>query len=81
VKWSKFAKEYSLPEDASKFNLESFKTPRYRLPPLLHQAMFVNAWNWQDVYREKIDQEREEARVRLLEPVCQPNSDYMRCTD
>ena len=81
MKWSKFAKEYSLPEDASYLNLESFKTPRYRLPPLLHQAMFVNAWNWQDVYREKIDQEREEARVRLLEPVCQPNSDYMRCTD
>jgi hypothetical protein len=81
VKWSEFAKEYSLPDNASYLNLKSFKTPRYRLPPSLHQAMFENAWRWQDVYREKVEQEREEARVRLLEPVCQPNIGYVRCTD
>jgi hypothetical protein len=53
VKWSEFAEEYGLHE---------------------------NAWRWQDVYREKLDL-GEETRVRLLEPVCQLNSDYMRCTD
>jgi len=80
VKWSEFAEGYGLHEDASCLNFESFETPRYRLPPSLHQAMFENAWRWQDVYREKLDL-GEETRVRLLEPVCQLNSDYMRCTD
>jgi len=78
VKWTEFAREYGLPLNASHLQLGSFTTPRYRLPPSLHEDMFENAWRWQDVYREKVDQGREEARVRLLEPVCQLNSDYMR---
>jgi hypothetical protein len=78
VKWSDFAKQFDLPSKASQVVLASFNTSRYRLPPSLHKAMLENAWRWQDVYREKVDQEREEARVRLLEPVCQQNSDYMR---
>jgi hypothetical protein len=80
VKWTEFAREHGLPFNASHLQLASFATPRYRLPPSLHEAMFENAWRWQDVYREKVDQGREEARVRvrLLEPVCQLNSDYMR---
>ena len=32
VKWSEFAEESGLPEDASCLNLASFKTPRYRFP-------------------------------------------------
>ena len=39
--------------------------------------MFENAWRSQDVYREKVDHTTEEAKVRILEPVCQPNSNYM----
>jgi hypothetical protein len=74
VKWSEFAKEFGLPDNASHLGLASFKTPRYRLSPSLHEAMFENSWRLQDVYREKVDQE---ARVKLLEPVW-PNSDYMR---
>ena len=77
MKWSEFAKEFGLPDNASHLGLASFKTPRYRLSPSLHEAMFENAWCWQDVYREMIDQTREEARVRILDPVCQPNSVYM----
>jgi hypothetical protein len=78
VKWTEYARQYGLPINASHLNLASFTTPRYRLPPSLHEAMFENAWCWQDVYREKVEQGRGEARVRLLEPVCQLNSDYMR---
>ena len=78
VKWSQFAASLKLPRTPSQLRLVSFQTPRYRLPPSLHQAMFENAWRWQDVYREKVDQEREEAKVRLLEPVCQPHSDFVR---
>jgi len=78
VKWTGFAREYGLPLNASHLHPCTFHDPRYRLPPSLHEAMFENAWRWQDVYREKVDQGREEARVRLLEPVCQRNCDYMR---
>ena len=78
VKWSQFAAELKLPRTPSLLRLVSFQTPRYRLPLSLHQVMFENAWRWQDVYREKVDQEREETRVRLLEPVCRPHSDCVR---
>ena len=77
AKWSDFAKQFGLQEDVSKLELGSFTTPRYRLPPSLHEAMFENAWRWQDVYREKVDHTREEARVRILDPVCQSNSSYI----
>jgi hypothetical protein len=77
AKWSDFAQQFGLPQNLSKLKLEPFTTPRYRLPPSLHEVMFENAWRWQDVYREKIDHTREEARVRILDPVCQPNSNYM----
>ena len=77
AKWSVFTKQLGLPQDVSKLVLEPFTTPRYRLPPTLHEAMFENAWRWQDVYREKVDYAREEAELGLLDPVCQPNSGYM----
>jgi hypothetical protein len=77
AKWSDFAKQSGLLQDTSRFRLNSFTTPRYRLPPSFHEAMFKNAWRWQDVYREKVDYTREEARVRLLDPVCESNSGYM----
>ncbi|KAM6496570.1 hypothetical protein JOM56_007043 [Amanita muscaria] len=72
VKWSKFAKQSGLPDDVSKLRLEPFKTPRYRLPLSLQEAMFENAWRWQDVYREKADHTREESRVRILDPYIVP---------
>jgi hypothetical protein len=77
AKWSDFAKQSGLLQDTSRLRLNSFTTPRYRLPPSFHEAMFENAWRWQDVYHEKVDYTREEARVRLLDPVCEPNSGYM----
>lgn len=77
VKWAKFAEQLGLPQNVEARELEPFVTPRYRLPRSLQEVMFENAWRSQDVYREKVDHTREEAKVRILEPVCQPNSDYM----
>ena len=77
AKWSKFAEQFGLPEDASALELEPFTTPTYRLPLSLQQAMFEHAWRWQDVYREKFEHTTEEGKVRLLDPVCQPNSDHI----
>ena len=71
TKWSDFAERFGLPQDVEGLKLKPFTTPRYRLPPSLHEAMFENAWRWQDAYREKVDHMREEARVRILDPVCQ----------
>ncbi|KAF8230837.1 hypothetical protein L208DRAFT_1399821 [Tricholoma matsutake] len=72
AKWSKFAEQFDLPQDVSALELEPFTTPRYRLPLSLQEAMFENAWRWQDVYREKVDHTREEARVRILDPYIVP---------
>ena len=58
----------------ARVDLDTFKTPRYHLPLSLHEAMFENAWLWQDVCRGKVDQLRVEANIRILDPVCRPNT-------
>ena len=70
AKWTNLAPDFGLPLNPENLQLEVFETPRYHLPLSLHQTMFVNAWHWQDAYREKVAQSREEARVRILDPVC-----------
>lgn len=72
AKWSNFARQYGLRELTSTLTLGTFTTPRYRLPPSLHDTMLQNAWRWQDVYRESMFQEREAGKVRLLEPYFVP---------
>ena len=72
TKWSDFAQQFGLPKNVMKLELKPFTTPRYRLPPSLHEVMFKNAWHWQDVYREKIDRTKEEAKMRILDPVYHP---------
>ncbi|KAM6496571.1 hypothetical protein JOM56_007044 [Amanita muscaria] len=72
VEWSNFAERFGLPDDIEKLSLGSFKTPMYHLPLSFQEAMFENAWRWQEVYREKSDHKREEARVRILDPYIVP---------
>jgi hypothetical protein len=76
-KWSEFASQFGLSPKIEFVKLETFTIPKYYLPPSLHEAMFKNAWRWQDVYREKVDQTREGVGMRILDPVCQPNSGYL----
>ena len=54
AKWAD-SEQFALPKSVLQLALEPFTTPRYRLPLSLHEAMFENAWRWQDVYREKVD--------------------------
>jgi hypothetical protein len=70
AKWSDLAPQLGLPQNVSQVDLYTFQTPRYHLPLSLHEAMFENAWSWQDVCQEKIDQTRVEGSVRILDPVC-----------
>jgi len=70
AKWDQFASSIGLPEDPEDVDLDSFFTPVYQLPPSFHTANFESAWRAQDVYQEKASQTREEARVRILDPVC-----------
>jgi len=71
VKWSNFAEQYGLSPDPERVSFEAFSTPRYRLPPTFHKMMFESAWRSQDVFREPPYQTREDAKVRILDPVCQ----------
>jgi hypothetical protein len=70
AKWSNLSPNFGLPLNPENLQLERFETARYRLPLSFHKTSFVNAWRWQDVYREKVVQSKEEARVRILDPVC-----------
>ena len=69
AKWIDFARRADLPEDPEYLGLEQFNTPVYQLPPSFHKAIFENSWRAQDVYREVVDQSREESRVRVLDAV------------
>jgi hypothetical protein len=69
AKWIDFAKQSGLSDDPLYLRLEYFNTPIYQLPPSFHKAVFENSWHAQDVYEEVVEQSREEARVRILDPV------------
>jgi len=50
AKWSKHAPQFGLTPyvpQLDHLDLDTFKTPSYRLPPSFHVAMFENAWLWQ----------------------------------
>ena len=79
VKWTNFASQFGLPTNPEKVNFAPYSTPRCRLPPSFQKTMFQNAWHWQDVYRETVDQTREEARLRILELVCRLKSGPLIC--
>ncbi|KAF8816701.1 hypothetical protein BYT27DRAFT_6384297 [Phlegmacium glaucopus] len=72
ARWAGFAKELRPPLDPEHPVLRHFATPSYWLPPSFHEAIFENSWRTQDVYREKSDQTREEARIRILDPYIIP---------
>jgi hypothetical protein len=69
AKWVTFAEHFGLPSDAAQLQLGHFPTPTYRLPLSFHEAVFETAWRAQDVFQERVKQNREAARVRILDPV------------
>jgi hypothetical protein len=72
TKWGPFAESFGLPDTLDSCPFEQVSTPVYFLPPSIHETMFQAAWHTQDVYQEWQVQRREEARVRIMDPACQP---------
>jgi hypothetical protein len=50
--------------------LPTFSFPVVSLPPSFHREVMKTSAKWLDVYRERSSQEREAARVRLMDAVC-----------
>ena len=69
AKWVEISSKFGLPHQPVVHNFERLITPVYHLPPSFHLASFQSAWCAQDVYRERAEQTREEARCRILDPV------------
>lgn len=76
AKWRPFAETFGFPATLDNDLFEQVSTPVYWLPPSIHEIMFEAAWCTQDVYQERQVQRREEARVRIMDPVCQQNGCY-----
>ena len=70
AKWIDFAENFGLHDTLENNQFEQVVTPAYCLPPSVHEIMFEAAWHTQDVYRERQQQRREAARVRIMDPVC-----------
>jgi hypothetical protein len=71
AKWRPFADTFGFPATFDNNIFEGVSTPVYWLPAPIHEIMFEAAWRTQDVYQERQVQRREEARVRIMDPVCQ----------
>lgn len=72
ARWSDVASKLGLPPDAAQIQLEDFSPPIRVLPPSLHVALFQQGWKAINVYGEKVEQNREVGRLKLLEPWLEP---------
>ena len=77
AKWETIAPALGLRADVDITQLDTFTIPHALLPPSFHRDLMKNALQWMDVYQEPASQQREEARVRLLEAVCMFNFLYV----
>lgn len=69
AKWKDIAEKLGFPENPSHMQLPSFSPPSCFLPPSFHESCFVNGWQMMDVFSERLAQDKEAARVKLLDPV------------
>ncbi|KAF8341722.1 hypothetical protein F5887DRAFT_1219234 [Amanita rubescens] len=70
AKWSELAPNFDLRVDLTMARFDSFSIAPVLLPPSFHETTAEVAWRFQDVYRERPSQEREEVRVRVFDAVC-----------
>jgi hypothetical protein len=70
AKWSELAPNFDLPVDLTMARFDSFSIAPVLLPPSFHKTTVELAWRIQDVYQERLSQEREEARIRIFDAVC-----------
>lgn len=74
TKWKDVADKLGYPDDAMQMQLSTFSPPDCFLPPSFHEACFINGWKAMDVFSERLAQDREAARLRLLDPVSRNRS-------
>jgi hypothetical protein len=70
AKWVDFAERFGISDMHNPDDFDQVVTPDYWLPLSFHETMFETAWLTQDVYQERQVQRREEARARIMDPVC-----------
>jgi hypothetical protein len=70
AKWSELAPSFDLPVDLTMAQFDSFSIAPVLLPLSFHETTAEVAWRIQDVYQERLAQDREEARVRVFDAVC-----------
>lgn len=78
AKWSELAPSFGLPADlmmAQSRQFDPFSIAPIRLPPSFHESTAEGAC--QDVYQERLSQEREEAGVRVFDAVCAAVEDVL----
>ncbi|CAA7265119.1 unnamed protein product [Cyclocybe aegerita] len=68
AKWEEVATQLDFPLSVKWLSLEQFSPPICFLPPSIHKNLFQGGWRIIDVYQERAHQDREAARVKLLEP-------------
>jgi hypothetical protein len=78
AKWSELAPNFDLPVDLPMAQFDSFSIAPVLLPPSFHETTAEVAWRIQDVYQERLSQDREEARVRVFGAVCPTVVEYFR---
>src|ERR1700722_1987701 len=69
TKWGDLAPGFGLSAEPLISEFEAFSSPLVHLPPSFHEDILGEAWRIQDVYQERVSQEREEARVRIFDAV------------
>ena len=69
AQWSELAPIFDLPPDLTMSKFPSFSIAAVLLPPSFHETSAEAAWRVQDVYQERLAQEREEVRLRVFDAV------------
>jgi hypothetical protein len=69
ARWNELAPSLGLPDDLSTAKFDSYRIRPVLLPPSFHEATTKAAWRIQDVYQERLAQDREQARVKVFDAV------------
>lgn len=67
AKWTEVAPQFGLSDDLATAKFDSYPITPVLLPPSFHETIAEAAWRIQDVYQERVSQEREEVRVRAFD--------------
>jgi hypothetical protein len=71
TEWEKAAQAFGLNPDLDKYQLRRVEVPRAYLPPSFHERVMEDSIRWLDVYQESGSPMRKDARLRLMDAVCQ----------